>query len=148
MGDGLQNMILGLISSLLPKNNLLAEKLSTTSKSNYFFQETIKSGHKTFKKLRIYAIPACRKGCCHYIGENVNDDCCLICNKDNEETENDVIYYFPLRDRLRRLLSSNLKRFFTYSNIRRPPDPDFIEDIYDGSTWKWFTQQMNRDRYV
>ena len=146
MGDGLQNVILGLISSLLPKHNSIADKLSTSTKSNYFFQETIKSGHKSFKKLRVYEIPACRKGCCHYIGENREDEFCSTCEKDNDEKENEVIYYFPLRDRLRRLLSSDLKRFFTYSDIRRPPAPDFIEDIYDGSTWKWFTQQMNRER--
>ena len=66
--------------------------------------------------------------------------------KRQRRNRNEVIYYFPLRDRLRRLLFSDLKRFFTYSDIRRPPAPDFIEDIYDGSTWKWFTQQMNRER--
>jgi len=146
MGDGLQNVILGLISSLLPNNNSISKKLNSTSKSNYFFQETIKSGHKSFKKLRIYEIPACRKGCCHYIGANIEEDMCQHCLQDNDENKNDIIYYFPLRDRLRRLLFSDLKRFFTYCDIRRPPAPDFIEDIYDDSTWKWFIQQMNTDR--
>jgi hypothetical protein len=147
MGDGLENMILGLISSLLPKDNAIAEKLKSTSRSNYFFQQTIKCGHKKFKKLRVYEIQACRKGCCHYIGDNIQEEFCTICDKENDKTANEVIYYFPLRDRIRRLLLSDLKRFFTYSEIRRPPADDFIEDIYDGSTWKWFQQQMNVDRY-
>ena len=146
MGDGLQNMILGLISSILPENNSIAEKLKSTTKSNYFFQETIKSGHNMFKKMRVYEINACRKGCCAFIGDNVNDEFCSICEKDNELLENEVIYYFPLRDRLIRLLRSDLKKFFTYPNIRRPPAIDFIEDIYDGSTWKWFDSQMNTER--
>ncbi len=146
MGDGLENMILGLISSLLPNDNAIAEKLKSTSRSNYFFQQTIKSGHKKFKKLPVYAIQACRKGCCHFIGANTQAEICSKCDNDNDIEANEVIYYFPLRDRLRRLLLSDLKRFFTFSEIRRPPADDFIEDIYDGSTWKWFQRQMDVNR--
>ena len=115
MGDGLENMILGLISSLLPKDNAIAEKLKSTSRSNYFFQQTIKCGHKKFKKLSVYEIQACRKGCCHFIGDNSLEEFCVTCDKENDSTANEVIYYFPLRDRIRRLLLSDLKRFFTYS---------------------------------
>ncbi len=60
MGDGLENIILGLISSILPENNSIANRLNQTSKSNYFFQETIKFGHSKFRKNRIFEISACR----------------------------------------------------------------------------------------
>ena len=73
---------------------------------------------------------------------------CPICDKDNDTEYNEVVYYFPLRDRIRSLLISDLKRFLTYSTIRRPPSEGFIEDIYDGSNWKWFERQMNKERYI
>ena len=146
MGDGLENMILGLISSILPSNNSIADKLNQTTKSNYFFQETIKSGHSTFKKLRIFEIYACRNGCCAYIGECADDVCCEVCDSPNDPNENLIIYYFPLRDRIKSLLLSDLKNFMNYPYIRRPPTDDFMEDIYDGSNWKWFNSQMNTAR--
>ena len=127
MGDGLQNMLLGLISSILPKQNSIAKKISLTSKSNYFFQETIKSGHCMFPKLRIFEISACVKGCCAFIGANVDSEFCPICDRPNDVIVNSIIYYFPLADRLKSLLMSDLKRFFTYSKIRRPPTVGFLE---------------------
>ena len=84
LGDGLENVILGLISSVLPKDNSIAIKISQTTKSNYFFQETIKSGHSMFPKHRIYEISACRKGCCTFIGSLIDEEFCPVCDKPNE----------------------------------------------------------------
>ena len=70
MGDGLENCILGLIASILPPENVLSTKLNETSKTNYFFQKTIKSGHQKFKKMRVLQISCCRNGCCAFIGDN------------------------------------------------------------------------------
>ena len=137
LGDGLENVILGLISSVLPKDNSIAIKISQTTKSNYFFQETIKSGHSMFPKHRIYEISACCKGCCACIGPLIDKEFCPVCDKPNEATKNAVIYYFPFEDRLRSILTSDLKRFLTYSKIRVPPAPGYyIEDIYYGVNWK------------
>jgi hypothetical protein len=147
MGDGLENLVLGLISSILPNNNAIANKISKTSKSNYFFQAAIKSGHSRFSKYRIFEISACRKGCCAFIGPLIDEEFCPVCDKPNEATQNEVIYYFPFEDRLRSVLTSDLKRFLTYSKIRVPPAPGYIEDIYDGVNWKWFEQQMDTLRY-
>ncbi len=147
MGDGLENIILGLISSILPKKNSISERLKDSSKSNYFFQQTIKSGHQMFKKHRIFEISACRKGCFAFLGAEANEECCPICNKPNDSLVNEKIYYFPFRDRIRYLLMSDLKKILNYSNIRRPPTTDFIEDIYDGENWKWFERQMDPERY-
>jgi len=148
MGDGLENLVLGLISSILPSNNSISSKISKTSKSNYFFQETIKSGHSMFPKQRIFEISACRKGCCAYIGPLISEEFCPVCDKPNETDNNEVIYYFPFEDRLCMLLVSDLKRFLDYPKIRVPPGPGYIEDIYDGENWKWFEDQMDQARYV
>ena len=66
LGDGLENLVLGLISSLLPKPNSIADQISKTSKSNYFFQETIKSGHSMFPKCKIFEISNLNKYVCSY----------------------------------------------------------------------------------
>jgi hypothetical protein len=100
-----------------------------------------------FPKLRIFEISACLKGCCAFIGANVDLEFCPICDRPNDVKVNSIIYYFPLADRLKSLLRSDLKRFFTYSKIRRPPTVGFLEDVYDGSTWKWFESQMDIARY-
>jgi len=147
LGDGLENVILGLISSILPNNNTLANKISQTSKSNYFFQETIKSGHSMFPKNRIFEISACRKGCCAFIGPLLVEEFCPICDLPNDPLQNEIIYYFPLEDRLRSLLQSDLKRFLNYPNLRVPPGAGYIEDVYDGSRWKWFENEMDKTRF-
>ena len=112
MGDGLENIILGLLSSILPKDNSIAEQISKTSKSNYFYQQTIKSSHSIYPKKRILEIPACRKGCIAFIGVNESETICPICDKDNDPLLNEVIYYFPLRDRITCLLKSQLRKNF------------------------------------
>ena len=146
MGDGLENIFLGLISSILPKDNLLAQQISQTSKSNYHFQDTIKTAHAMFPKLRIYSIEVCRKGCVAFIGCFEGLECCNICESLNESESNDVVYYFPLTDRIKSLLHSDLQRFINYPTIRPRPVDGYIEDVYDGENWKWFTSQMNKER--
>ena len=148
MGDGLENIILGLLSSILPHGNALSNHLSKNTKTNYFYQETIKSGHSMFTKSRILEIQACQKGCSAFIGRNVNSESCFICNTNNDLALNEVIYYFPLRDRISSLIASDLKKFLTYSRIRRSPADEYIEDIYDGANWKRFESQMIKERYL
>jgi len=146
MGDGLENIILGFLSSILPHGNALSKQISKTTKSNYFYQETIKSGHSMFPKSRIFEIQTCQKGCSAFIGQKLDADMCEKCNTNNDLALNQVIYYFPLRDRISSLLASDLKKFLNYSNIRRPPALEYIEDIYDGANWKWFESQMIKER--
>ena len=67
MGDGLENCMLGLIASILPPSNVISAQLNDTSKSNYFFQKTIKTGHQQFRKMRVLQISCCRNGCCAFM---------------------------------------------------------------------------------
>ena len=142
LGDGFENCLLGLIASVMPVPNVLASQFQATTKSNYFFQKILKSGHSKFKKMRVFSIPACRKGCCAFIGNLSDAESCPKCNLPNDSTSNDVVYYFPLFDRLVGLITSDLKRFLVYENIRQTPSPGYLEDVYDGTTWKWFKDQM------
>ena len=142
MGDGFENCILGLIASVLPADNVLSNKLNSTSKSNYFFQKTIKSGHSKFQKMRVYSIPACRKGCCSFIADCALHQECEICSKDNDGELNETVYYFPLIDRLLGIVTSDLKRFLAYASCRQQPLEGYLEDVYDGELWNWFLNQM------
>jgi hypothetical protein len=61
MGDGLENVMLGFLSSILPSGNTLSEKLGENKKTTYFYQQAIKSGHGSYSKLAIIEIQSCRK---------------------------------------------------------------------------------------
>ena len=142
MGDGFENCILGLIASLLPKDNIISQKLNETTKSNYFYQKNIKLGHERFRKMRVYSIPTCRKGCLIFTGDHQSDKFCLVCGNDNQNQFNQTIYYFPIRDRLNSLLRSDIRKFFHYPAMRPTTIQGYVEDVYDGSTWKSFLALM------
>ena len=118
MGDGFENCILGLIASILPHGIHLSAQLNDTSKTNYFFQKTIKYGHHRFKKMRVLQISCCRDGCSAFIGENQFITECPICEKENIKELNETIFYFPLVDRLAALINSDLSEFLMYPNLR------------------------------
>jgi len=148
MGDGLENVMLGFLSSILPSGNTLSEKLGENKKTTYFYQQAIKSGHGSYSKLAIFEIQSCRNGCSAFIGDNLELLFCSVCDEPNDADVNHLIYYFPLADRLCRLLTSDLKKFFNFIKIRKPPAESFFEDVYDGENYKWFLNQMNADRYL
>ena len=143
MGDGFENCILGLIASILPPDNVIASKLNETTKTNYFFQTTIKTGHQKFKKMRVFEIPCCRKGCCAFIGPYQFSTECPMCENANVKELNETIFYFPLVDRLVSILRSDLSKFLNYSNLRPIPEVGCVEDVYDGTVWKEFISLMH-----
>jgi hypothetical protein len=148
MGDGFENCILGLIASILPADNSISAELLSSENTNYFFQKSIKLGHQKFQKMRIYEVQACRKGCCLFLGDNLEADICPVCLKNNDANQNEIIYYFPIVDRLVKLLTSNLIKLFSYEFQRKQPEDGFLEDVYDGSTWKWFMDQMGNNEVL
>ena len=146
MGDGLESVLFGFLASLLPKGNTLSEKLNSHAKTGYFYQQAIKSGHGSFQKLRVIEIQTCRNGCSAFIGPNHQSEMCPICEENNDESMNEIIYYFPVVDRIRKIIKSDLRKFLNFPNIRRPSADNFFEDIYDGENYKWFENQMNQER--
>ena len=144
----MESVILGFIASILPAGNTLSTKLEENNKTWYFYQQAIKSGHGSFSKLRVYEIQACRNGCSTFIGVNYQTRFCSVCEKPNDNLLNDVIYYFPLADRITKIIRSDLKNLLNYPKIRRPSADNFFEDIYDGENYKWFQNQMDEARYI
>ena len=147
MGDGMESVLLGFISSILPAGNTICEKLRENSKTAYYFQETIKSGHGGYAKLRVYEMYACRKGCSTFIGLNEGVEFCAKCEEPNDPQYNQAIYYFPFADRITRILYSDLRKLLDYPKIRRPSAANFYEDVYDGENYKWFENQMDLTRF-
>ena len=40
------------------------------------------------------------------------------------------------------VIISDLKKFFDYESVRQKPSEGFVEDVFDGTHWKWFKSQM------
>ena len=53
------------------------------------------------------------------------------------------MYYLPLKERLYLLLISDLRNLFHYPDLRTKTNNAFFEDVYDGSVWHSFQDQMN-----
>ena len=56
-----------------------------------------------------------------------------------------MLYYNCVEDRLRKLLSSDLKNLFDYSNYRPKPSEGVISDIFDTSLFKLFYEKCPND---
>ena len=117
LGDGQESVFLGIICSILPDSNHFSQNLSSTTGSVYFFQKMIKNGHKNLQKMRVLKIPCCPKGHFHYVGENQTYVQCPVCSVPNG-ISNASFFYFPLRDRIKTLLHSDMKIFFDYPQVK------------------------------
>jgi hypothetical protein len=117
LGDGQESVFLGIICSILPDSNHFSQELSSTSGSVYFFQKMIKSGHNNLEKMRVLEIPCCQKGHTHFVGENKSFIECPVCQVPNG-INNERFFYFPLRDRIKTLLYSDMKIFFDYPQVK------------------------------
>ena len=61
--------------------------------------------------------------------------------------EEKVIYYLPLKDRLFKLLVSDLRNLFLYPDLRKVGNSDYIEDNFDGTNWQTFANLMDSDKH-
>ena len=145
LGDTNEAIILGLLASFLPENNEIKIYLSQTSSSIYHFQKLIKSTHCHLQKSSVHKIHMCSCKTVAYCGPNRLLIRCPKCNlrKDKLDDETCFFYYLPLKDRLIRLLCSDLKNLFYYPELRNRGHVDYVEDNFDGSNWKAFEAQMN-----
>ena len=52
-------------------------------------------------------------------------------------------FYLSVRDRITKLLNSDIRNFFFYEKFRyKGSDENYVEDIYDGSTYKSFNNSI------
>ena len=146
-GDTNESIVLGMLGSFMPKDNLIRKIMAEKSGSIYHFQKLMKKGLQHFQKSSVHKILVCKKGCTAFAGTNEMLNRCGKCNYrfnvlDNSNSNH--MYYMPLKDRLISLLLSDLKNLFYYPILRSKTDSNFIQDTYDGSTWKYFEHQMNK----
>ena len=108
--------------------------------------------------LKIYCVDTCKQGCLPFWKDNFNLDACSNCNtirwrhcsqncRNNHgdlDCEHDKkaarkFYYLSIRDRITKLLRSELKKLFMYETLRyKSTNDEFIEDIFDSDTYKHF----------
>ena len=146
LGDVNESIILGLLASFLPPDNAIKIYLSQTSFSIYNFQKLINKSSSQFNKCSIVKIPICNK-CTKvpFCGNNRLPPRCIKCRtlKNVKSIDQKYIFYLPLKDRLFKLLISDLSNLFLYPELRNVGSADYIQDTYDGSNWKSFDDLMN-----
>jgi hypothetical protein len=148
LGDTVESIILGMLASFLPKNNIISNKIKEKSGTLFHFQKLIKDSQKHLPKCSIHRIDVCIKGCMAFVGENLYANLCDECGKKRNLLKpfQREMFYFPLRERLTKLLTSDLKNLLEYPNRRSGQNNDFWDDVYDGLTYKRFEALMDRSK--
>ncbi len=112
-------------------------------------------------------VHVCRRGCSAFIGQAQDRQHCAVCTDfrykpcrrcgihrcgcDTKRHPHAVCYFFPLQYRLKKLLHSWLRPFLCYPHWRKKGDDsnEWWTDIYDGTTWQWFEEQMGpKERFI
>ena len=80
-----------------------------------------------------------------FVGDNVYANQCFECKKKRNLLKpfQRELFYFPMRERLMKLLLSDLVNLFEYNKLRCKGSDDFWEDVYDGQTYKQFEAMMD-----
>ena len=129
LGDFDESILLGVLASVLSSGNILSVLLNETTQSNYYFQDIIKKGNLSLQKRSIIRLSVCRNGCLVFTGPYLDASRCSICNQRNKPTKNISIVYFPIGDRISRILHSPLIKLLNYPKTRKQPLSGFLEDI-------------------
>ena len=161
IGDRLFSSIIGAIIRFLPPDNVLATALKQNP-SMYRTLKMVHSGADIRDDLKSYLLDTCPSGCRPFWGASAHEHICSeedcggcrwkYCNADCVNDIGDKIcdhkrkparqfYYLSVRDRIVSLLNSDLRRLFQYESLRHVRnDSDFVEDIYDSTTYKTFSR--------
>ena len=103
--------------------------------------DTFKSADKAIKDasgskcLRLHGCVVCN---CHVFGPCDKAKICPVCEHpryDDHGQPNEVCWYFPLREKLQRLLSLSIFRDFLKHEMKRPHNPKYMSDVYDAPMW-------------
>lgn len=154
MGTRLFSSIVGSFLTFLPKDNVL-RSLLTTKPTMYCLMKMVESVADVADDLRTFKVDTCKAGCRPFWGTSVNMNICLECRQPrwkhcvptcfdatgHKNCNHDSIpwrtfFSLSVRDRIQKLLDSDLFPFFEYESLRHnTPQPNFIEDIYDSKTY-------------
>lgn len=170
MGDELMAGISGLVASCLPDPNVFDEyskKCCRGSKTKYHMNKFIfeASGLSGEKALVSGRVDICDNGCFPFCGESADIFICPVCNTprytkcsiscidedssllkcSHPRSGRRHMYYNTIRDRVIRLLDSDVGRLFSYPLDRRPCEDNYVDDIYDGTAWKGLQSLLEND---
>ena len=140
--------LLGAFATFLPPSNVLKSKLQNSSMSAYYFNKLFSNLSSHESLCSIFKIEVCIKGCYSFVGQYQNANECPVCSHSRVLIDIRFLYYFPLRERLTKLLHSDLLNLFYYPDFKNKSNPLYWEDVYDGETFKWFKDQMHENAYL
>ena len=140
LGDILKPLIIGLIASLLPPDNIIKTLLQSKSGSTYYNQKLVANS--------LSKIDICINGCLPFVGENADLEHCTVCNtlREIDNPLNKEIYYFQIKERLMAIIKSDLSRLLHYSEYRYKENFHYVEEINNGKNWKIFSREMDSSK--
>lgn len=161
IGDRLFSSVVGAMGIFLPKPNAVSTALKTNP-SMYTTLKLVQNAADLPDDLSFFKIDTCAKGCVPFWKEVVSDGLCpkcdgprwkhcdvgcfnaareKKCNHESIAVRN--FYVLSIRARIMKLLQSDLRNLFDYEDLRhRSSNTNFVDDIYESSTYKHFKSLM------
>jgi hypothetical protein len=166
MGDDMMAGIAGFISSILPKSNACQQYIKSFGGTNtkYHVQKMVfeSSGLSGSSQLTTAQIDVCENGCYPFCGQSSDSFICPVCYIprykscrphcvsrdgslicDHARVPRRTMYYMTIRDRVSYLLNGDFGRLFDYPKDRNFPMEGYVDDVYDGTGWKAFENELS-----
>jgi hypothetical protein len=92
------------------------------------------------KTLKLFCCP---NGCSTM---HSHGDACPVCHE--EIASKHQFFFMPLRDKLKRLIDSDLSRLVLYDQYRKPPNPNHVDDFLDSDACKNIQAMAKPNHFV
>ena len=153
IGQILLSVVLGTVVTFLPPNSLIRQELKTCDTS-YLMMKFLMDNAQLSNDLKTYKLSICKKGCSVFKKKSYKCKICrgvkfkfcskrcvrnqkMLCN--HLRVPSEYCFYLSVRDRIKKLLNSDLRNLFFYDKYRyKSSNESYVEDIFDGSVYKSF----------
>ena len=167
IGDRLFASIFGVLPAFLPPDNGLIPLLPKDP-SMYNCLKLVRNLGNIPQDMRVYVVNMCSEGCLPFWKDTAHSNfcskcqgcrwkyCSATCYNDQHEkicSHRTVavrsFYYLPMRDRIEKLLLSDMKNMFMYEKYRYKSDKEgFVDDIFESDTYGTFKTLIPDDCHL
>lgn len=167
MGDRLFASVVGSMGTFLPRPNILHDALGECP-SMYSTLKLIQSAADIPDDLSTFKIDTCANGCVPFMRDDqfvhrcpeclgmrwkhcrlhcLNEAGLKTCSHKCEPIR--TLFYLSIRDRIVKLLLSDLHHLFHYEDYRHKcSNDDFVEDIFDSTTYHSFKRLVPQGHHI
>lgn len=167
VGDRLLASLFGVLPTFLPLDNALLPLLRR-SPSMYHCLKLCRNLGNIPQHMRVYVVNMCSNGCSPFWKDTAHSNFCSKCQGCRWKFCRDTcyspdgnklcshrtapvrsFYYLPIRDRIEKLLHSDMKNMFQYEKYRyRSGQEGFVEDIFESQTYLKFKSLIPDDCHL